>query len=481
MVSGPKGISGAEDGRRGAGGRRRLSFLVTGLVGAVTLLVTAGPATGTTVSPAGARAGGRYIVQSSNESRAARLVTAAGGRVTAALPIVGGVAAQLDGAAVAALSGDRSVSLTRDVAMRPFAESYGDPDLPAQLDRMDPGQLWSAQGGAGVGVALIDTGVADVAGIDAARIVRSPDFSGSGDVYDGYGHGTFMAGLIAGNSGGNGAVPGVAPAATLVSVKVADSNGDTTLSEVIQGIEWAVANRSSYDIKVMSLSFGVDISLPPATDPLDQAVEAAWDAGITVVTAAGNGGAGQVPAPGDDPLVITVGAETDTGEASSPVWSGYSNDKPDILAPGVSVVSLRDPGSVIDTENPTARVGSAYFVGSGTSMSTALVAGAAAVLIADHGGATPRQVKAALESTEGAALSGPGGPVDMAAADGASAWSKAHPPTRGQVTDGAAGIGDGSSAVSWDSVRWDSVRWDSVRWDSVRWDSVRWDSQGWGS
>src|SRR5205823_3337920 len=130
----------------------------------------------------------------------------------------------------------------------------------------------------GVGVALVDTGVVDTPDLHGSRLVRSPDFSGEEDAVDHYGHGTFMAGLIAGDGTASAGAPdqhfGVAPGATLVSVKVADADGSSTLSRVIAGIGWVVANRDTYNIGVLNLSFGLDAPLPYVVNPLDAAAEA---------------------------------------------------------------------------------------------------------------------------------------------------------------------------------------------------------------
>jgi len=211
-------------------------------------------------------------------------------------------------------------------------------------------------------------------------------------------------------------------------VKVARADGSTTVSRVIAGIGWVVVHRDAYRIRVLSLSFGVDPPVPYAENPLDAAVEAAWASGITVVAAAGNEGSGRVTSPGDDPYVITVGATDTAGTARRsddvvPTWSSSEQfgtySKPDVVAPGVSVVSLRAPGSTIDVTHPEGRVGNTYFRGSGTSMSTALTAGAAAVLIAKHRGATPDDVKGAL--VDGAAPTAGGArAVDIAGAEDAT-------------------------------------------------------------
>ena len=153
-----------------------------------------------------------------------------------------------------------------------------------------------------------------------------------------------------------------APGATVVAVKVAGADGSTTLSKLIVGIGWVIMHEDDYDIGVLNLSFGADVNLPYLANPLSGAVEAAWASGITVVTSAGNEGAGTVTSPGDDPWVVTVGSSDSAGTGStaddslaslvghgsllrptrSPTWS----------RPGVSVVSLRAPGSTIDSRQP---------------------------------------------------------------------------------------------------------------------------------
>lgn len=467
---------------RNRNNRRRLTRGGTAAAAATLLLASGWPAVATAATTGGSRLpAGNYIVQASTEQLAAAAVQRAGGTVLTPLPIVDGVDASLPGPAARALGHEAAIQISPDVAIASLGAAYGGGSSAAQLTRMDLGSNWSPNAGAGVGVALIDTGVAGVPGIDPSHLVVSPDFSGEGTTNDGYGHGTFMAGLIAGNGvDGPAGVPGVAPGATLVSVKVGDSQGRTTLGQVIQGIGWVVDHQQAYNIRVMSISLGASLPMNPNGNPLDAAVEVAWGAGIAVVAAAGNSGAGSVDSPGDAPDIITVGSETTAGPETMPSWSSYSDSKPDVLAPGVSVESLRDPGSVIDQQNPTARVGGDYFLGTGTSMSTALTAGAAALIVADHPTVTPDQVKQALMSTSGTPLVGHAGPVDVAAADGAAPTMPADIDTaHGRSGSGHGGQGEGSGPPTTDTVRWDTVRWDTIRWDTIRWDTLRWDTLRW--
>lgn len=274
--------------------------------------------------------------------------------------------------------------------------------------------------GSGIGVALIDTGATpadDLGGRLAARV----DLTAEADGADHYGHGTHMAGLIAGD-GTRGGGPGAAPGARLVSVKVAGWDGATDVSTVIAGLHWAVANRDRYGLRVVNLSYGTDGVQPTDRDPLDYAVERAWRAGLVVVVSAGNTGA--TSKPGDDPFVITVGAAdlrgtVELADDAVADFSGRGAGKPDVLAPGVSLLSLRAPDSTIDVFNPGARVGDAYFRGTGTSQAAAIVTGVVARMVEANPALSPDEIKGALVATAEGVPAGPGagaGVVDAAAA-----------------------------------------------------------------
>jgi serine protease AprX len=471
---------------------RRCSRLRIGIVAA---LVAGLAAAGGGGPLAAATPAEPVIVQALSTAAASAAVRAAGGAVRADLGIVGGVAADVSPAGIAALRA-QGFAVTEDSPARLAADSFDPAVADVQLAALDPGPRWDTAAGSGVGVALIDTGVADVADL-AGRLVRGPDLSGERDGLDRYGHGTFMAGLIAGD-GAAGLVAGdpvrhtgVAPGAHVVSVKVAGADGTTSLSRILAAIDWVVDHAREHDIRVVSLSFGVDAPAGRGADPLSAAVEYAWASGITVVASPGNGGAGTVTSPGRDPWVITAGASDTHGTAATdddtvPEWSGQQRrgpfTKPDVVAPGVSVISLRAPGSLIDVQNPAARVGAGYFRGSGTSMATALTAGAAAVLTAHHPDAVPDDVKGALVASSHPIAASPGGAVDLAAADESASdasWWQQHPlagdeagsPERMPWTENGA----------WDSARWYSARWYSARWYTENWDSARWYSARWYS
>ena len=266
--------------------------------------------------------------------------------------------------------------------------------------------------GKGVGVALVDTGVVGVQGLTHGNIVNGPDLSldnpmtGLFDV-DGFGHGTHMAGIIAGNDGTSTGFKGVAPDAKILSVKTGAYDGAVDVSQVIAAIDWVVQHRTDngMNIRVLNLSYGTNGTQSSQLDPLAAAVEHAWQAGIVVVVAGGNSGTNttSLDNPATDPFVISVGADDPAGTASAlddtiPRFSsrGSSARHVDLVAPGQSIVSLRDPGSVIDSEYPSAVVNTRFFKGSGTSQATAVVSGAVALLLQQHPTWTPDQVKSAL-------------------------------------------------------------------------------------
>jgi serine protease AprX len=366
-------------------------------------------------------------------------ISSLGGTVTRDLPIVDGFAATIPAAAtahLAAIPGVRAVTL--DETLHPQGLLSGptnkSPPKSAYIKEIRADSEWAAGvTGQGVTVALLDTGVASVPDL-AGRVlpVRNDlnllnptapceNLTGEPTCDDNYGHGTFIAGLIAGNgASSNGAWSGVAPNANLVSVKVAGADGSADVSTVLAGIQWVVSFKDRYAIKVLNLSLGTDSTQSYRVDPLNYAVEKAWDSGITVVVAASNRGpaAGTISKPGDDPLVITVGAVDDMGTATLnddqlPDFSSRgptASDglaKPDVAAPGSHVVSLRAPGSAVDTQFPTYVDGS-YRKGSGTSMATGVVSGAVALMLQANGGLTPDRIKYSLTSTaRGAASNDP--------------------------------------------------------------------------
>src|SRR3954462_12858782 len=369
------------------------------------------------------------------DHRPEALVRSVGGRVVRSLDVIDGFIATVPQSSIAILGKAPGVlSATPDQRLSLQAQYGQDSGVASAVytDVVRANKTWSAgHTGLGVTVAVVDTGV-DTTGDLAGQVVRGVDFTSEGDGTDRYGHGTFVAGLIAGTGlHSNGAIEGMAPDAKLVSLKISGADGATDVTLVLEALEWLKDFASTYNIRVVNLSLGFASSQSYGVDPLDYAVERLWSAGITVITAAGNGGnaPGTVLVPGNDPFVITVGSSNDrttvnnnddklaTFSSSGPTVDGVA--KPDLLAPGRSIVSSRSPGSTVDQANPGSAIGDVYGKGSGTSFSTGIVSGAAALLLSKSPWLTPNQVKQRLV-TSARAL--PGGATAATGTGVVDAW-----------------------------------------------------------
>jgi serine protease AprX len=288
----------------------------------------------------------------------------------------------------------------------------------------------------------------------------------------------------------------VAPAASIVNLKVSNDAGEAYASDVLQALAWVIDNHAAYNTRVVNLSFVSSLAEGYATNLLDAGVEMVWHSGVSVVVSAGNRGPNtELYAPANDPYVITVGA-TDDQATPSPIddtlaWFssfGLTQDgfsKPDVVAPGRHVVGpLSNGGASLAAEFPWRVVNPEYIQLSGTSAAAPIVSGAVALLAQARPSLTPDQVKYLLMHTAHAVGSGAGaGEINLAAAlhtQGTIAQAN-----RGLVPNRLVALAylaaTNQSTVSWDSVSWDSVSWDSVSWDSVSWDSVSWDSVSWDS
>jgi serine protease AprX len=429
---------------------------------------------------------------------------------------IDGVAAELPGAAIVALSrlGD-VLAITRDVRVEKtdFA--------PAQSWQTSVGAdlFWPGhEGTSGVKpptIAIVDSGIDTTRAEDfGARVVASVGLSqlAPGATSDAAGHGTFVAAMAAGAAA---AYPGVAPQADLVNLRVMDDKGMALTSDVIAAADWILQHKDEYGIRVANFSLMSAAGNSFKFDPLDHAVERLWFAGVTVVAAAGNQGnetrLPMVYAPANDPFVITVGAAStrDTVEQDDDTvapFSAYGHTadgfaKPELVAPGRYVTSAMSPNATIYAAKADRVVAPGYLNISGTSFAAPVVAGAAAVLLARHPDWTPGQVKGALMLTAerlpavadrlasgvgeiriplaAALLTPPNADaglqrfvVDDPSVAGGKAFDAAAWTT-------AAAADPSWNAVSWSEVSWDEVSWDEVSWDEVSWDEVSWDEVSW--
>jgi serine protease AprX len=490
--------------------RRTTAGILAGIIAAA----AAGPASALPVD-AGARHVRLVVMEAEGSGQAPeRAVERLGGTVDARFGLIDGLAVTLPAEAVAELRsapGIRSVAPDRAFKLSSDSATDGSVSADAGASMADVrtaiGASAEDNGGAGVDVALVDSGVTAVPGLAGSDVVVGPDFSDeAGDPEladrDGFGHGTHLAGIIAGRNPETG-FAGIAPDARLVSVRVAAHDGSTTLSRLLAGLDWTVRNRNrdGLHIRVLNLAFGAEVTGSYRRDPLAAAVEAAWEKGIVVVTAAGNGGpeSDSLDSPAYDPYVVAVGADDmlGTAEPADDVVAEFSSRgsaerSPDVIAPGVGVVSLRLADGFLDQQFPQARIGESGFRGSGTSQAAAVVSGAVARLLAARPELDPDQIKAILRSSAralagiDARLQGQG-LIDVATALGAAAdgstqrWQKAAPgPWRGRALGAEVAVEHPESS-RWSSSRWSSSRWSSSRWSSSRWSSSRWSSSRWSS
>jgi serine protease AprX len=452
---------------------------------------------------------------------AQRAVERNGGTVGQSLPVVNGFVAQVPAGSERALGATAGVvAVVGDSRMSGWADKGASakdatPGTSLHDVREAIGAEQSGATGAGVDVAVIDTGMVPVPALaDQGKVVQGPDFSDQSrdrDLahLDTFGHGTHVAGIIAGNDPASG-FQGVAPGARLVNVKAAGADGSTTLASIVASVGWVIAHRNDNGlrVRVLNLSFGT----PPSryqSDLLAYAVEQAWKAGIVVVVSAGNEGEKRngLTSPGYDPFVLSVGADDLNGTAAVdddvvPAWSSRGLGRnPDLVAPGRSIASLRDPNSTLDLAHPEARVGDNLLKGSGTSQAAAVVSGAVALLLERRPDLSPDQIKAIIRSTADP-LSGPGpdaqgaGRLNLTRALAApgpdpAAVRQPYPPAeiRGVIARLVAALGNkrhaevgpvGPDGSSWGGAKWGGAKWGGAKWGGSSWGGSSWGGSSWG-
>ncbi len=539
---------GALANRDGSGWTYCARTLTLGTLAAATLL--SGTALATHAAAAGVAENVIVRGQAGCAATVATTVTQLGGTVRRPLGILDGAAVTLGANRLAALRSAPCVaSVTPDGTVT--LSSIGGYDPTADVGSLyNTEQIIGAQAawqkghtGQNVGVALIDTGVSPVQGLTSnGKLFNGPDLSFASQTpalryLDEVGHGTHMAGIIAGRDPANpwgGYVGdtsdflGVAPDARIINVKVADESGAVDVSQVLAGIDWVVQHRNTgnANIRVINLSFGTNSTQSYILDPLAFAAEVAWKSGIVVVASAGNNGASSsgLNDPAYDPFLIAVGAADTQGTlttADDTVASfsstGTGSRAPDLVAPGVHIESLRDPGSQIDLNyGSTATVGDRFFLGSGTSQAAAVVSGAAALVLGQHPDWSPDDVKFALTQSATKLPNQPGtaqgsGELNVAAALQLKV-SRGHnqqynlPATGLGTLDGARGgvyvtangvaltgqqdiMGNSFNSAtmalseanqsSWSGGTWNGAGWAGAGWAGAGWASTTWAGAGW--
>ena len=336
--------------------------------------------------------------------------------------------------------------------------------------------------GQGVTVAVVDSGVFKSKDLKNGRILANVNFNpGFHDGTDAYGHGTFVATAIAGDgSASKGEYMGVAPKTNILNVRVSNDQGASTVSGVVEALQWVYENRAAYNIRVVNLSLNATVAESYLTSPLCAAVEILWFNGIVVVVSAGNSGTATLYPPANDPFVITVGAADDKGTASlaDDVMASFSaygsvesgGGKPDLVAPGRNIIAYlpRNNHLQISEDHSSNRVDPDYFRMSGTSMSAPIVSGAVALLLQDEPNLTPDQVKYRLKAT--ANKTWPGYDVERAGAGYLDIYAAVKGTTTQSANTGIAAsqlLWTGSTPPVWDSVQWGTVQWGSVQWGSL--------------
>jgi serine protease AprX len=436
------------------------------------------------------------------------MVQALGGEIVLDLHIINAFAAEMSAGAARRLATNPDVAW---VSLDGPVESAGRPgsnlclDCPANtyLDTLGVRQVWElGYDGTGVGVAIIDSGVSKDA--DFANLWSRVSFSSaSNSVNDVYGHGTHVAGIVAGDgTDSDGYYQGVAPGAHIIGLKISDGDGLAYESDTVNAMQWALENRETFNLRVVNLSVNSTSEMSYHQSPMNAAAEILWFNGIVVVASAGNLSEGMEhdtinTAPANDPFIITVGASDEqwsaltaddtmaTYSANDITWDGYK--KPDVVAPGTNIYSVLSKDSNWSANYPDRTVGQGqYFRLSGTSMAAPMVSGAAALLLQAEPNLTPDQVKYRLMNT-GGVLYG-----DFSEEDNAFAYMNVYAllttPTSESANTGqqasqllTTGSEPIDSSVSWNSVSWNSVSWNSVSWNSVSWNSVSWNSVSWNS
>ena len=444
------------------------------------------------------------IVQGKHGNQAARAVADVLGiskKVARTFSSIDGVAVGLTGGQILTLAADKHVTaITADARVRLSSSSTEKwPFVVGVQKYWGKGQTPAAPAAT---MAIVDSGVDATRPEFAGRVIANVNLSTlpNNSSGDGRGHGTFVAGIAAGDAQGK---TGAAPGAKLVSLDVMDDQGMAKTSDVIAAADWILANKDKYGIRVANFSLHSSVANSFMYDPLDRAVERLWLNNVVVVAAAGNYGTANVPsgvpfAPGNDPFVITVGA-SDTGKSVSTFddvaapWSayGYTLDgfaKPELAAPGRYIVGPVPTTATLYTERADHVVAPGYMELSGTSFSAPMVSGVAALILGRHPEFTPDQVKGALmDGTKPMPRATPLS-VGVGEVNAARSVEMSYPPvanrglqafvvsdsSSGRVFDSAAWKAKAKNDASWADASWADASWADASWSAASWADASW-------
>jgi serine protease AprX len=462
-----------------------------------------------------AQAGGSFdvIVQGKGRNQAAHAVAEVLGlskKAVRDLRSIDGVAVELTGAQILALAANKDITaITADARVRLSGNPSTDkwPYVTGVMKYWANGTNPAAPAAT---IAIVDSGIEASRPEFGGRIVADVNLSSlpGNSPGDGRGHGTFVAGIAAGDVQGR---TGAAPSAKLVSLDVMDDQGMARTSDVIAAADWILANKAQYDIRVANFSLHSSVANSFMYDPLNKAVERLWFSNVVVVAASGNYGVPSGPsgvpfAPGNDPFVITVGA-SDTGRSVSTnddvaaPWSayGYTLDgfaKPDLAAPGRYMIGPVPITSTLYTERADHIVAPGYIELSGTSFAAPIVSGIAALILGRHPEYTPDQVKGALmvgakampdaaplsegvgEVTAGRSIETSNPPNPNLALN---AFVLTDPVSGERVFDAASWASKAKSDASWASASWSTASWAAASWSTASWAATYWSAASWAS
>ncbi len=424
-----------------------------------------------------------------------------GARVKKQFVTISGASAEVTGAQLLELAKDNNLGAISEDSKVRLAGLSNTQQWPYQSELSKFWDVMQLSGVQAPTVAIVDSGI-DAPRTDfGGRVVKQVTMTAlvPNSPGDGRGHGTFVAGVLAGSATG---YAGGAANAKIVSIDVMDDKGMAMTSDVIAAADWIYQNKDAYGIRVANFSLHNSVENSFMYDPLDKAVEKLWFSGVVVVAASGNYGTGTGPSgvhysPGNDPFIITAGAADiegtmATSDDTAAPWSayGYTVDgfmKPDVGAPGRYIVGPVPPTSTLVAERPASVVAPGYMQLSGTSFAAPVVAAAAGYVLALHPSYTPDQVKGALMLAAVAPPTAPVNSLGVGEIKAAKAANVTAPPNPNLaldqflVSDPAGGSGKVFDAASWSEVAKADASWNTASWGSASWSGASWNTASWGT